>query len=96
VKPSSLFAGLVLAAAAMTASADYVITSAQASRIATGMTMQEVRDLLGKPKSDRKFGTGLVTWTYDLRPTDEYIVFDVEFDSAEHVKRVEKRIEGGY
>jgi outer membrane protein assembly factor BamE (lipoprotein component of BamABCDE complex) len=83
----------VLGAGTVHAASGYVITPAEGKQVKSGMSRQEVRQLLGRPAHDMKYRNEPGrTWTYGVLGPDEK-VFDIEFSSDGRVVLTNERIE---
>ncbi len=85
--PAALLLGLTLAQTALAS-----ITPAQQAQIKVGMTMAEVRQLLGEPAHTvRLRHTNGPTWKYDLNDGSVHKDYELDFSATDQVEWIELR-----
>ena len=72
--------------------AAYFFDESRFGLVRTGMSADEVRDLIGLPLWRSKLTTGDVIWNYSSMPgpVREWIAFQVRFDASQRVKSAER------
>ncbi len=87
-----LAAGLALGIASANAAPGYTVTHDQEARITPGMSADEVRQALGRPAQNSRYGNDAgPTWTYRVTSNYWHAVFDVDFGADGKVMSVEER-----
>lgn len=95
-------AGLVIGAAAAQAAGGFTVTQKQETGVSPGMSMEQVRQVLGPPESNIHYRNEPgPTYTYRVLGQDE-LLFDVDFGPDGLVKTKNERMDpsggggGGY
>lgn len=88
-----MVAGLVLSAAAAQAASGYTVTRRQEAQVMPGMNMAQVRQTLGHPEQNVKYGNEPGP-TYTYRVIDhEQTLFDVDFGADGRVASMNERMD---
>ena len=90
-------AGLACGAMAAQAASGYIVTQQQETMVSPGMSMDQVRQVLGHPERAVHYGNEPgTTYTYRVR-NQEQTLFDVDFTADGQVLKMNERMdpEGG-
>lgn len=89
-------AGLVIGAAAAQAAGGFTVTRHQESQVSPGMSMEQVRQVLGPPQRAIKYRNEPgPTYTYQVSD-DEQTLFDVDFDSDGRAMSMNERMDPSF